>query len=448
MSSLTDKVDQLFAKWNRPDSPGCSLAIIKDGDIIYKRGYGMADLERNIPLKPDSVFDIGSVGKQFTAMLIAILARQGALRLEDSVINHIPELPEYAQQVTIRHLIHHISGLRDYTALLYFSGRHIDNFYYEEELLDLICRQKGLNFTPGDKFEYSNTNYLLLGVIARQVTGKSLPVLFQEYILDPLGMRSTSFNDNAGRIIKNRAIGYSTQGDGYRNDMSFNGGFGDGMILTTVEDLFLWDQNFYHNKLGNGGNELIREVLTQGVFNSGERLSYAFGLWVDTYRGLRRIGHPGEWAGYRSDYLQFPDQNFSVICLANLSIIEPRNLTEKVASLYLEDLFTEVEPLADQKVTQKLHEISSILISPAQSNEYAGIYYSEELNACYQILPDGERLCFRRGYSARETLQPVALDFFQAGDSHFLFERDEHKLICAFQLSSGMIKAIRFNRRG
>jgi CubicO group peptidase (beta-lactamase class C family) len=490
MARLTDKVDELFAKWDRLDSPGCSLAIIKDGEIIYKRGYGMADLERNIALKADSVFDIGSVGKQFTAMLIAILARQGALNLEDSIRIHIPEIPEYAQAITIRYLVHHISGLRDYTALLYFSGRRIENFYYEEELLDLICRQKELNFRPGDEFEYSNTNYVLLGVIAKRVTGKSLPALFQEYILDPLGMRSTSFNDDAGRIIKNRAIGYSPQEEGFRNDMSFNGGFGDGMILTTVEDLFLWDQNFYHNKLGNGGNELVQEIITPGALNTGEGLDYAFGLRIDKYKGLRRIGHAGEWAGYRSDYLRFPEQKFSVICLANLSSIEPRHLTEQVANLYLGNLFIEGEQIANQEATQKADNFIELTtsqieymngvyydqkkgeflklfvdvkigggkpiqfqkmalnpISPAEYVEYAGVYHSEELNAFYQILLDGERLCFRRGYSAAETLEPVTLDFFRAGDFHFLFERDEYKRVCGFQLRAGMVKAIRFTRR-
>jgi CubicO group peptidase (beta-lactamase class C family) len=538
MSRLTDNVDELFAKWNRPDSPGCSLAIIKDGEIIYERGYGMADLERNIALKADSVFDIGSVGKQFTAMLIAMLARRGALNLGDSIRKHIPEIPEYAQAITIRHLVHHISGLRDYTALLYFSGRRIENFYYEEELLDLICRQKELNFRPGDEFEYSNTNYVLLGVIAKRVTGKSLPAMFQEYILNPLSMRSTSFNDDAGRIVKNRAIGYSPQEDGFRNDMSFNGGFGDGMILTTVEDLFLWDQNFYHNKLGNGGNELVQEIITPGALNTGEGLDYAFGLRIDKYKGLRRIGHAGEWAGYRSDYLRFPEQKFSVICLANLSSIEPRRLTEQVANLYLGNMFTEGEQLADQKETQKadnfielttsqieymsgvyydqkkgeylklivkedkftgegfglsfpivatgpmnllalqtpseieigldkpkpgtpltisvkfgggkpiqFEKMAITSISPAQYGEYVGIYHSEELNAIYQILLDGERLCFRRGYSAPETLEPVTLDFFRAGEFHFVFESDEHKRVCGFQLRAGMMKAIRFTQR-
>jgi len=532
MSPITDKVDKLFAEWDKPDSPGCSLAVIKDGNIIYKRSYGMADLERNIPLSPTSIFDIGSMGKQFTAMLIAILGRQGALTLDDSILKHIPEMPPYAQPITIRHLIHHTSGIRDYTTLMYLSGLRFENFYYEEEILDLICRQKSLDFTPGDEMLYSNTNYFLLGVIAKRVGRKSLPTLLQEHILDPLGMKATSFNDDTGRLIKNRAIGYSLRGDGYCNDMSFNGGFGDGVILTTVEDLFLWDQNFYQNRLGGGGNDLIQEILTPGALNNGERLNYAFGLWVDAHKGLHTIQHAGGWAGYRSDYIQFPEQKLSVICLANLSSITPWNLTVQVADIYLADWFkqgeqptskkavefidltpSQIESLIGLYYDQKHGDILKILVQAkklvgkgfsldfplaatrpmqllaldtpfeielefaepqpenaltiivklgggkprefqkmasaplnlAQWADYVGVYYSDELNAFQKILLDGEQLCFRRGYSPVEALQPVAKDFFQAGELHFQFERDQHNRICALRLSAGRVKTIRFN---
>ena len=302
----------------------------------------MADLERNVPLSPASVFDIGSMGKQFTAMLIAILARQGRLSLDDSVRKHIPELPEFAQAVTLRHLIHHTSGLREYLVLAYLSGMRLENYYDEDEFLDLFCRQKGSNFTPGEEHQYTNTNYFLLGVIAKRVTGASLPALLQEHILNPLDMRSTSFNDDPGRVIQNRAIAYSPIEGGFRTDMSFNGGFGDGILLTTVEDLFRWDQNFYHNRLGGGGDGLIQEVLTPGVLNSGENLKYAFGLWVYLHKGLRVVQHAGGWAGYRSNMDRFPDQKFSVICLSNLSSLEPWNLTVQVADIYLADFIKEI----------------------------------------------------------------------------------------------------------
>jgi len=198
----TVTVDALFASWNKSDSPGCALAVVNKGGIIHKRGYGMADLERNVPITAASVFDIGSVGKQFTAMLIAILARRGALSLDDSIHKHIPEMPRYEQPVAIRHLIHHTSGLRDYTTFMHLSGLHFENFYCEDELLDLICRQAALNFRPGDEFLYSNTGYFLLGVIAARVAGKPYTELIREYILEPLGMHATDFNDDATQIVR------------------------------------------------------------------------------------------------------------------------------------------------------------------------------------------------------------------------------------------------------
>jgi CubicO group peptidase (beta-lactamase class C family) len=377
---LTDKIDELFAAWDKPNSPGCALAVIKDGEIIYKRCYGMADLERNVPLNPASVFDIGSTGKQFTAMVIAILAKQGTLSLDNSIQKYIPEMPIYEQPVTIRHLIHHTSGIHDYLVLMYLSGMRSENFYYEDELLDLICRQKKLNFKPGDEFEYSNSGYFLLGVIAKRATGKSLPQLIKENILEPLGMQATNFNDDPKRIVKNRAIGYSyNDGDGFYTEMSFNGGYGDGALLSTVEDLFLWDQNFYNNKLGGGGNELIQEVLMQGVLNSGEKLDYAFGLGISDYKGLRKIDHSGEWAGYTAELIRFSDQKFSVICLANLNSIDPGQLAQQVADLYLVDQFTEQEQFPSQKVTEFIelptHQIDNIV----------GLYYNQKYGSILKL---------------------------------------------------------------
>jgi hypothetical protein len=231
------------------------------------------------------------------------------------------------------------------------SGMRFENFYHEDELFDLICRQKELIFKPGDEFLYSNTGYFLLGVIAKRIAGKPFPQLIRENILEPLGMQATDFNDDARRIVKNRAIGYSPKDEHeYCTEMSFCGGYGDGPILSTVEDLFLWDQNFHNNKLGGGGDELIRKVLTLGQLNGGERLDYAFGLQVTNYRGLRRVAHAGGWAGYRAELIRFPDQKLSVICLANLNSIDPSRLAQRVADLYLADQFAEQEPSPSQQV--------------------------------------------------------------------------------------------------
>jgi CubicO group peptidase (beta-lactamase class C family) len=374
MTPFTRKVDELYAAFNKADSPGCALAIIKDGEVIYKQGYGMADLERNVQISPASIFDIASTGKQFTAMVIAILANQGVLSLDESISTYITEMPTYNQPITIRHLIYHTSGLRDLCTLMELSDRHFENYYSEDELLDLVCRQKELNNKPGDEFLYSNTGYFLLGVIAKRITGKSISELIRDIILEPLGMHATYCNDDAKRIIKNRAIGYAPkEGGGYCTEMSFFVGSGDGVILTSVEDLFIWDQNFYNNKLGGGGDELIQQILSPGVLNSGENLDYAFGLFVNDYRGLRKVSHSGWWVGYTAELMRFPEQKFSVICLTNLNSIHPTKLSLKVADLFLRDQYTEL----DQPVRSNANDI--IELKSSQIDNLVGYYRNQQI---------------------------------------------------------------------
>lgn len=346
MTALTDQVDQLFAAWDKPDTPGCVLAVIQNGEIAYSRAYGMADLERNVPLSVASVLDLGSTGKQFTAMLMLLLEQKGLLSLTDSIQKYIPELPDYGKVITIQHLIYHTSGLRDYTTLMYTANKPFENRYDDHELFDLIVRQKNVNFPPGEEFLYSNTGYLLLGVIAQRVGGKSYPDLVRETILEPLGMKHTTFNDTFKRIVKNRALAYSPVEGGFETDISFCGGYGDGALLSTVGDLLLWDRNFYDNHLGTGGQELIQRMLTLGTLNSGKELDYAFGLFIREHKGLQLVSHGGAWAGYRAEMLRFPDQHLSVICLANLANLSPSTLALQVAELYLTDQLTEPAPSA------------------------------------------------------------------------------------------------------
>jgi len=344
MDDLSARIDDLCARWNRPDSPGCAIAVVRDGASLYARAFGLADLERDVPLTPASVFDIGSTGKQFTAMLIAILARRGALALDDIVQTHVPELPVYAEPITIRHLLHHTSGLRDYTALMALAGWHLENFYPEEELLRLICRQQGLNFRPGEAFLYSNTGYLLLGVIAQRVTGRSLRTLLREEIFEPLGMAATDTNDDVSRIVRGRALSYSpAEEGGYRFEASPSTGFGDGALLTTVGDLCRWDANFYDNRLG-GGQELIRQLLAPGEYRDGQALTYGHGLFLHSYRGLPVVSHGGGWAGYRAELMRFPEQRTSVIVLANLGSIQASRLAKRIADVCLADAFPEPVP--------------------------------------------------------------------------------------------------------
>jgi CubicO group peptidase (beta-lactamase class C family) len=333
----TERVDKIFAFWDKPESPGCALAIVKDGEIIYKRGYGMANLENNVPITPQSVFYIGSVSKQFVAMCVALLVQEEKVFLDDDVQKYIPELPNYGNPITIRHLIHHMSGIRDYLTLEDIAGIPF-GFYHDEDVLKLIVRQKELNFQPGEEYLYSNSGYFLLSVIIHRASGKTLRQYAQEKIFNPLGMKNSRFHDNYEELIKNRASGYLSVGGGkFKNFISTFDCVGSGGLFTSVEDLYLWDQNFYHHKVG--GKEVFNLMHTVGALNNGIKLDYAFALDIKTYKGLKTVSHGGALGGYKSALIRFPEHNFSVICLSNLSSFNPTMLSYRVANVYLSDFF-------------------------------------------------------------------------------------------------------------
>jgi CubicO group peptidase (beta-lactamase class C family) len=340
--TMTDKVDKLFAAWDTTTTPGAALAIVKDGKIVYERGYGMAKLEDGIINTPDKVFDIGSVSKQFTAACVAMLVREGKVRVEDDIRKYLPEMPAYEKPITVGHLLHHTSGLRDYNALLELAGFRADaDSPTVAEALEIIRRQKKLNYAPGDEYSYTNTGFFLLSQIVERVSGKSLNAFAQERIFKPLGMTKTLYQDDHTQIIKDRATGYA-EGEGgsgaYKISLSNWDETGDGNVYTTVRDLAKWDEAFYSGALGK---DLMDMLQTTGTLNSGEKIDYAWGLVVREYKGLKVVEHGGAWVGFRAALVRFPEQRFSVIILANLDSIDPSGLAFKVADIYLAGLLKE-----------------------------------------------------------------------------------------------------------
>jgi CubicO group peptidase (beta-lactamase class C family) len=406
----TAEVDKLFARWDSTATPGMSLAIIKDGEIIYERGYGMANLDLNIANSPTAVFRIGSTSKQFTAACIAMLALGGKLSLDDNIRKYVPEMPEYEKPVTIRHLLHHTSGLRDYLTLEYLAGKSDFDFYTPEDTIAAIARQKALNFLPGEEYLYSNSGYFLLGVIVQRVSGKTLNEFAQEHIFKPLGMRNTHFHDDHTMIVKNRASGYSPAKNGFRIDMTSLDHVGDGGVFTTVEDLYLWDQNFYHNKLQKGLLELIH---TKGILNSGEELDYAFGLVISDYKGLKMVSHGGAFVGYRAEMIRFPEEKFSVICLANLSTVNPSRLCRQVADIYLAD------KLKEEKVAEKpKEELKPVTLPKEVLEEKIGNYQDEKGISWMSIRLKDDKLMVE-AYGEKLPLTPVSTSHFITVDAPY-----------------------------
>jgi CubicO group peptidase (beta-lactamase class C family) len=395
---LARSVDAVFAEYAKTGSPGCSLAVLQDGRIAYEKGYGLASVEHGVPIDPKkTVFDIGSTSKQITAACILLLVQDGKLSLDDEVRKHVPELPDYGTPITIRHLLHHTSGIRDYADVMAMSGLNFEDWTTSGDGLAAIARQKKLNFKPGSEYSYSNSGYFLLSQIVERVSGKTMREFAQERIFGPLGMTSTQILDDHTKVIPHRAASYAPGPDGsFAVQMSNWEQTGDGAVQTTVEDLAKWDQNFYDPKVGGAG--LVEQLQTRGTLNDGETIPYARGLFVEEYRGLRRISHGGGWAGYRAELMRFPDQKLSVVALCPLA--------QRVADLYLADkLQPEAQPaaVAGEAPAGKVEN----------ADRYTGLYWSPQSGFVRRIEVRDGKLFYVRGQGSESELAPLGGDRFR-----------------------------------
>jgi CubicO group peptidase (beta-lactamase class C family) len=336
-------VDGVFAEFNTRGSVGCALGVARNGELLYKKGYGYANLDWDIPITPTTVFYVGSVSKQFTAAAIALLSQQGKLDLDADVREYVPEMPLRSPIVTARHLIHHTSGVRDMYRVMSENGLTTWNRFSREEALALLAEQD-LDFLPGARYQYSNGGYFLLSIIVERVSGKPLKDFANEEIFQPLGMNDTHFHDDPVHIVKRRAMSYMPlDSGGYYQSYQSNFALpGAGGLYSTVEDLLKWDQNFLRHTVG--GAELQTTIHTFGRLNSGEELDYAFAIGRSRHRGLPVLGHTGSFMGFKAYYARFPDQRFSVWVLCNMGEIVPEQLGLEVAALYLSNEMTPTRP--------------------------------------------------------------------------------------------------------
>ncbi len=396
------QIDELFAKWDRTDSPGCAVGVFRDGEIVYARGYGMANLEYGVALTPRSVFRIASMSKQFTATAVAILVEKRTISFYDEIHRFFPELQAYEVPVVVNHLIHHTSGLRDYLELADLAG--LGDVYSVDEAFELVAHQKALNYEAGDHFLYSNTNYFLLALLVERVTGQSLKQLAQEMIFGPLGMKDTHFHDDHTHLVRNRADGYARRNGAFHLSMTELDMVGDGGVYTTIEDLLLWDRNFYDNRLGRSRPELIELLLSQGQLSSGIKLCYAFGLDVCHHRGLQVVSHSGAFVGFRTEMVRLPEQKLSVAVLCNLSEVNPVPLARQVAALYLGDL---MEP--EEETGGGTEEVE---VAPESLARLVGHYWNVAEAEARRVYVDQGKLLWDRGSSTSELL-PLGDDRFK-----------------------------------
>jgi CubicO group peptidase (beta-lactamase class C family) len=360
-------VNRVFAAWSASDGPGCALGVARDEKVVYENGYGMANLETEAPITPASIFHVASVSKQFTGMAIALLARDGKLSLDDDIRRYLPEIPNYGHRITIRHLLNHTSGLRDQWDLLSMArGRFEENRITESDVLEIVARQKALNFVPGTEYLYSNTGYTLAGTIVKRVSGTSLREFADERIFKPLGMTNTHFHDDYTMVVKGRAAAYVRGADGkWHVSLPNYDTYGATSLFTTVGDLLKWEANFAKPVVGD--ERLLRELQSSATLANGDTTGYGLGIATEVYRGAQFIGHSGGDAGYRTYLGRFPKHGLSVTVLCNAGPANPIALTRSVADVYLGNKLAPVDSPAKAMVTlttEQLARFAGVYVNP------------------------------------------------------------------------------------
>lgn len=445
-------VDSIFSPYASSRSPGCAVGVTRNGAIVLAKGYGMADLEHDAPITRDTRFYIASLSKQFTAMAIVLLAHDGKLTLDDPIRKWVPEVPAFANQVTLRHLLYHTSGLRDYFTLLAVSGWPSDGQLTERQFLDLIGRQKSLNFQPGEEFLYSNTGYVLLSIVVRRAAGTSLREFASERIFKPLGMTRTEFRDDHTALIPQRAVGYQAAGSTFRLSQPAFDVVGDGGMYSTVEDLVKWDANFETGWVGN--REGIALLEAPGKLNDGQTIPYALAQAIGTFHGMKTFSHGGAYGGYRSTLTRFPDKGMSVITLCNTASA-PSTLAEQVARVYL--------GIATEKPSVSTIDLSAALMSSGASQaphdstsarqrndrlaQLAGSYYSDELEMDVKVAAREGVLVMTRPKSSDLRFFPLADDLFTNSDRMILRVVRDKGVVAGFTLTVNRVRDLEFVKK-
>ena len=430
-------VDRVFEAWRNSDGPGCAVGVSRGGVRIFERGYGMANLETDTPIRPSSIFHVASVSKQFTAMAIMLLARDGRLTVDDDIRKYLPEIPDYGTPITIRHLLTHTSGLRDQWELIAMArGRFEEDRITEADVMDIVPRQKALNFTPGAEYVYSNTGFTLLGVIVKRVSGRTLRDFTDERIFKPLGMTHTHFHDDYTMLVPGRTSAYSNVKGVWHVDIPNYDTYGATSLFTTVDDLLLWEANLDRPSVGDAG--VIAQMEAPTVLTSGDTSNYGFGLATSTYRGARVVEHGGADAGYRTYVGRFPAQKLAIAVLCNAATANPQALARGIADVFL------AGSLAAQ-VAEAIPQGASL--AKEQLERRAGIYLQPTTLQVLELAVHDGKLTPKRGASFGPPLVPVTENRFRVSGQpvEIVFGEGERAGFEQRALNGG--RPIRFERR-
>ncbi|HTS47729.1 MAG TPA: serine hydrolase domain-containing protein [Bryobacteraceae bacterium] len=404
--SKQSEVDRIFSAFNT-HTPGCAVGVSYQGTVALRSGYGMADLERNVPITADTVFESGSVAKQFTATALVLLAQQGKISLDDPLREYLPELPDYGKALTIRQVLSHISGLREWRLVASLSGIAEGAYVLNnQDLLRIAARQRALNFDPGTAYSYTNTGFNIATILIERAlgNGKTFQDFTREAIFEPLRMTHTRWRDDFRVVVPNRALAYDSAGGGWIQDTPIENIIGAGGMLSTVGDWLLWNENFTHAKVG--GQALVKALQTPATLSNGKTIAYAFGLTVDTFDGLREVSHGGSTGGYRTWIGRYPDRGVSIAVMCNSAQADPSELGRQTARLW-------TGAAASPKP-------APFRVDPSKFEEMTGMYRKLRDNTVVELkVKDGELTI-----DQRVQLNPTGAGRFSAGERQFVFEAD------------------------
>jgi CubicO group peptidase (beta-lactamase class C family) len=385
--------------------PGCAAAVSLNGEVVFEKAFGLADLEFNVPNTPQTIFESGSVAKQFTAAALVLLQQDGKLSLDDPVRKYIPELPDYGVPLTIRHLLNHTSGIRDWGTVMALTGAgRGDRVITQDLAFDVIVHQRALDFKPGAEYSYSNSGYNLAAIIVERVSKQKFPAFVEERLFKPLRMNNSSWRDDYQRIVPGRAQAYARQGNGpWRLNMPFMNVYGNGGMLTTVGDWMKWNAMLDSRSLGA---PLVDALETRGVLNDGRKIAYALGLEVGTYKGLKDVSHGGSTAGYQTFLARYPDNKVSIGVMCNGTSpsggVIAANITDEIFGPYPETAKTDAANVSEDKL-----------------KKFIGIWRNEKTHSPARFAIENGVPGFR---GAR--LVPTGAGQFTAGDNKLKFTSD------------------------
>lgn len=387
--SLETNINRLFARYKHPGTPGAAVLIVQNGQIIFKKGYGSANLEHDIPVAPNTVFDIASVSKQFTGFAISTLIQEGKISPDDDIRKYLPEVPQFSKPITIRHLIHHTSGLRDWPAALHAAGWRWDETFSFDDILRMVKLQRELDFEPGTQYSYSNTGYNLLAALVAKVSGKPFPTWMKDHLFTPLQMNASIVQDDHSKVIPRLASSYYRNGEEYHKSNDALTALGSSSIFTTVEDLSKWVIYFLEQL--DQKNPVFLRMLETDYLDNKQPVTYAYGVDVNKSNGLTRISHDGGWAGFRTTISIYPDQKLSVILLGNDSNFDPNGSAGTIVKLFLKD------KLPAGPVRENLSNLPSLKGDPALLKKYTGSYQLGEGWYVTFTLEDGRMMVQANG---------------------------------------------------